>query len=105
MTATILIVDDQESLRHFLAKSLQEDGYAIQTAGTIAEGWTHVTQEGADLVLLDMRLPDGLGLTMLEQLHLREPDLPVIVMTAFGEVQTAVAAMKAGAYDFLTKPF
>ena len=43
MTATILIVDDQESLRHFLAKSLQEDGYAIQTAGTIAEGWAHVS--------------------------------------------------------------
>lgn len=105
MTATILIVDDQESLRHFLAKSLQEDGYAVQTAGTIAEGQAQMAQGGADLVLLDMRLPDGLGLTLLEQLHQREPDLPVIVMTAFGDVQTAVAAMKAGAYDFMTKPF
>jgi two-component system, NtrC family, response regulator AtoC len=105
MTATILIVDDQESLRHFLAKSLQEDGYAVLTAGSIAEGWERVNQEGADLVLLDMRLPDGLGLTMLEQLHQKEPDLPVIVMTAFGDVQTAVASMKAGAYDFMTKPF
>jgi len=105
MSASILIVDDQESLRHFLAKALQEDGYGIHTAGTIAEAWEQVVREEADLVLLDLRLPDGLGLTMLNELHEREPELPVIVMTAFGEVQTAVAAMKAGAYDFITKPF
>ncbi len=105
MSASILIVDDQESLRHFLAKALQDDGYGVRTAGTIAEGWDQVVREEADLILLDLRLPDGLGLTMLSELHEREPDIPVIVMTAFGEVQTAVAAMKSGAYDFITKPF
>ena len=105
MSASILIVDDQESLRHFISKGLQDETYVIRTAGSIAEARQSFAQEGADLVLLDLRLPDGLGLQMLDELRERDPELPVIVMTAFGEVQTAVAAMKAGAYDFLTKPF
>lgn len=104
MSATILIVDDQESLRHFLSKALAEEGNTVHATGTLAEGWKRFTEDGADLVLLDLRLPDGIGLDLLERLREREPDLPVIVMTAYGEVETAVAAMKAGAYDFLTKP-
>ena len=104
MSASILIVDDQESLRHFLEKAMLEDGHTVHTSGSLADAWEKFTREGADLVLLDLRLPDGLGLEMLERIHEREPDLPVIVMTAYGEVETAVAAMKAGAYDFLTKP-
>ncbi|MBD3161391.1 MAG: response regulator [Candidatus Eisenbacteria bacterium] len=104
MPATILIVDDQESLRHFLGKALEGDGYAVRTAGTVENGWERFTNEGADLVLLDLRLPDGLGLQLLERLREREPDLPIVMMTAYGEVETAVAAMKSGAYDFLTKP-
>ncbi|MDM7915077.1 MAG: sigma-54-dependent transcriptional regulator [Candidatus Eisenbacteria bacterium] len=104
MSTSILIVDDQESLRHFLSKSLTEDGHTVHGAGTLAEGWEIACREAVDLVLLDLRLPDGLGLQLLERLREREKDLPVIVMTAYGEVSTAVAAMKAGAYDFLTKP-
>lgn len=105
MSASILIVEDQESLRHFLTRSFSEEGYAVHAAGTIAEAWEKLNQEEADLVLLDIRLPDGLGLNLLEELHVREPDRPVIIMTAYGEIQTAVAAMKAGAFDFITKPF
>ncbi len=105
MAATILIVEDQESLRHFLTRSFAEDGYTVLAAGSIAEAWEKLNQEEADLVLLDIRLPDGLGLTLLDELRQREPDRPVIIMTAYGEIQTAVAAMKAGAYDFITKPF
>ena len=104
MPASILIVDDQESLRHFLGKALEGDGYAVRTAGSIEDGWQRFADQGADLVLLDLRLPDGLGLTLLERLREREPDLPVVMMTAYGEVETAVAAMKSGAHDFLTKP-
>src|SRR5512145_277317 len=104
MPASILIVDDQESLRHFLGKALAEEGYAVHGCGTIAEAWERISQDGVDLILLDLRLPDGSGLEMLEAVREREPDLPVILMTAFGEIQTAVAAMKAGAFDFLTKP-
>jgi two-component system, NtrC family, response regulator AtoC len=104
MSAAILIIDDQESLRHFLARSLEESGYTIRTAGTLADGWETFTKDGADLVLLDLRLPDGLGLDLLGRLRERDPEIPVILMTAYGEVQTAVAAMKAGAYDFLIKP-
>ena len=62
MPASILIVDDQESLRHFLEKALVEDGHTVQTSGTLAGAWEKFTQEGTDLVLLDLRLPDGLGL-------------------------------------------
>jgi DNA-binding NtrC family response regulator len=104
MPASILIVDDQESLRHFLGKALAEEGYTVHGCGSIAEGWERIGQDGADLILLDLRLPDGSGLEMLEAVREREPDTPVILMTAYGEIQTAVAAMKAGAYDFLTKP-
>ncbi|MBM3285738.1 MAG: sigma-54-dependent Fis family transcriptional regulator [Candidatus Eisenbacteria bacterium] len=104
MSASVLIIDDQESLRHFLTRAMEQQGYAVRSAGTLAEGWERATADGADLVLLDLRLPDGSGIDLLERLREREPELPVIVMTAYGEVQTAVAAMKAGAYDFLIKP-
>ncbi len=104
MSASIIVIDDQESLRHFLSRSFEEDGYRVRTAGTLAEGWDVWVKEGADLVLLDLRLPDGSGLDLLARLRERDPELPVILMTAYGEVQTAVAAMKAGAHDFLIKP-
>ena len=104
MPASILIVDDQESLRHFIERALTDDGYTVRPAGDGASALSAFRQEIPDLVLLDLRLPDMTGIDLLAHFKAEVPELPVIMMTAFGEVQTAVEAMKLGAYDFLTKP-
>ncbi len=104
MTATILIVDDEETARSFVAEALQDAGYETLQAGTLQEAARSVDQGQADIVLLDMMLPDGSGLTLLDRIVLENPSPPVILLTAYGEVDTAVEAMKKGAQDFLQKP-
>ncbi len=104
MTATILIVDDEETARSFVAEALQDAGYETLQAGTLQEAARCVDQGQADIVLLDMMLPDGSGLTLLDRIVLENPSPPVILLTAYGEVDTAVEAMKKGAQDFLQKP-
>jgi two-component system, NtrC family, response regulator AtoC len=104
MTATILIVDDEETARSFVAEALQDAGYETLQAGTLQEAARSVDQGQADIVLLDMMLPDGSGLTLLDRIVLESPSPPVILLTAYGEVDTAVEAMKKGAQDFLQKP-
>jgi two-component system response regulator AtoC len=104
MTSSILIVDDQDSLRHFLEKALSDDGHEVRSAATIAAALELFEAQSPDLVLLDLRLPDGSGLDLLATFKERIPELPVILMTAYGEIETAVQAMKRGAFDYLTKP-
>jgi two-component system, NtrC family, response regulator AtoC len=102
--ATLLIVDDEELVRWSLRERFGRDGYAILEAATCAEALEHVSS-GVDLVLLDYRLPDGDGLTMLRRIKELSPDTPVVLMTAFSTVENAVEAMKHGAYHYLNKPF
>ncbi len=104
MPSSILIVDDQDTLRHFLQKALIEEGYEVRGAATGGEGILLFQEQAPDLVLLDLRLPDRSGMDLLGLFKERVPELPIVLMTAFGEVETAVQAMKLGAYDFLTKP-
>ena len=104
MPASILIVDDQESIRHFLDKSLTADGYEVSTAGDGARATALFDEHAPDLAILDLRLPDTTGIQLLARFKERVPDLPVVLMTAFAEVETAVQAMKQGACDYLTKP-
>lgn len=104
MPASILIVDDQESLRHFIERALSDDGYAVRGAADGAGALRAFREETPDLVLLDLRLPDMTGIDILARFKAEVPELPVVMMTAFGEVQTAVEAMKLGAFDFMTKP-
>ncbi len=104
MQSSILIVDDQESIRHFLEKALREDGHEIRTAADGRQAFALFDDQTPDLVLLDLRLPDTTGLKILTHFKERVPDLPVIMMTAFADVETAVQAMKQGAHDYLTKP-
>ncbi|MCC7141217.1 MAG: sigma-54-dependent Fis family transcriptional regulator [Candidatus Eisenbacteria bacterium] len=104
MPSSILIIDDQDSLRHFLEKALADEGHEVRSAATGGEGIAAFEEQTPDLILLDLRLPDRSGLDLLTYFKERAVDVPVILMTAFAEVETAVAAMKRGAYDYLTKP-
>ncbi len=99
----ILVIEDEEKLRRVIELQLSGEDYEVLTVGTAEDGLRKL--EGIDLVLTDLKLPGMDGLTMLEQIARENPSLPVVVMTAFGNVETAVEAMKRGAVDFLQKPF
>jgi two-component system, NtrC family, response regulator AtoC len=101
--ATLLIVDDEDLVRWSLRERFTREGYAVVEAGTAAGGVEQAA--GADLVLLDYKLPDGDGLTVLRRIKELAPDTLVILMTAFSTVENAVDAMRHGAYDYLNKPF
>jgi DNA-binding NtrC family response regulator len=103
--ANILVVDDQDSIRHFVSKAFEAEGYTVQTAGSLRETRPLVEHGMPDLAILDLKLPDGTGLELLREIKRMDPDVTVILMTAFGELETAVEAMHAGAFWFVKKPF
>jgi two-component system response regulator AtoC len=103
--ANILVVDDQESIRHFVGKALGDDGYTVQTTGSLREARQVLEHDVPDLGIFDLKLPDGTGIDLLREVKRAHPEIPIILMTAFGEVETAVEAMSAGAYWFVKKPF
>jgi len=102
--ATILVVDDEQLIRWSLVNRLREEGYRMVEAGTGAEALAR-HREGVDLVLLDFALPDTNGLDLLKQFKESDPDTLVIMLTAHGGVETAVEAMKQGAFHYASKPF
>ncbi len=101
---TILVVDDEPLIRFALNDRLTADGYRVVEAETAAEAVAK-SREGVDLVLLDYKLPDGDGLTVLKQIKERDPDTLVILLTAQQSVELAVEAMKQGAHHYANKPF
>ena len=105
MKPTILVVEDKESMAEMLVQALGAEGYAVETAVDGAQGIKRLREMRPDLVLTDLKLPKKDGLAVLAEAKSRDPLLPVIVMTAFGTIETAVKAVKEGACDFLTKPF
>lgn len=104
MTATVLIVDDEETARSFVNGALSDAGYEAIEAGDLAEAHKAIDTGSADIILLDVNLPDGSGLSLLDRIALENPAPPVILITAYGEIDTAVEAMKKGAQDYLQKP-
>src|SRR5947209_14347117 len=103
--SNILIVEDEPRMRRLLEISLGEDGHTIQTAEDAETGLKHLRRETVDLVLTDLKLPGMSGLEFLQEAKRFNPGLPIVVMTAYGSVETAVDAMKAGASDYVLKPF
>jgi two-component system, NtrC family, response regulator AtoC len=103
--ANILIVEDEPRMRRLLEITLGEDGHNVQTADDAEKGLAFLRREPADLVVTDLKLPGMNGLEFLQEGKRLNPALPFIVMTAYGSVETAVDAMKAGASDYVLKPF
>ncbi len=100
----ILVVEDEKLIRWSLKNALEAEGFTVVEAATLAEGRRALQNEDPDAVLCDVRLPDGSGLECLKVAAADLPDVPFLMVTAYGSVEDAVAAMKAGAYDYLTKP-
>jgi nitrogen regulation protein NR(I) len=105
MAATLLIVDDEPNVRFSLEHSLRSESLAVQLAENGRQGIECVRDTAPDAVLLDVRLPDMSGLDAFEEIHRIAPRMPVIVITAHGTTDTAIEAMKRGAFDYLLKPF
>jgi two-component system response regulator AtoC len=102
--SVILLVDDQDSIRFFLEKTLVQEGYEAHSAKSGLEA-VEMTQEYIpDLILLDLKLPDIDGIEVLNRVKAIFPEICVVMITAFGDIETAVHAMKQGAFDFVTKP-
>lgn len=105
MKRKVAILDDDADMRDLLVEQLHSEGYAAQATGQPNEAVDLVLSGDADVLLTDLRMPGPSGIDICQHVHDARPDVPVIVMTAFGTVDSAVNAIRAGAHDFLSKPF
>ncbi|MBV2163323.1 MAG: sigma-54 dependent transcriptional regulator [Comamonas sp.] len=102
--ARILVVDDEPDLRTLYELTLLRDGHRVSTAGTLQEARALLAAQRFDVLITDMRLPDGLGMALLHELHQQQRQERSIVITAYGSAENAVEALRYGAFDYLTKP-
>ena len=102
---SVLIIDDEAAIRESLETLLELEGYSVESAATGDEGLARIGDRPFDLVLLDLALPDRNGIDLLAELHVHDPQLSVIMITAYGTVENAVKAMQAGATNFVQKPW
>ncbi|MDA8308783.1 MAG: sigma-54 dependent transcriptional regulator [Deltaproteobacteria bacterium] len=102
---SVLIIDDEENIRRYLGISLSQEGYEVHTAQSGKEGLALLLEKEVDIVVLDLHLPDSSGLDILRRIKNIDVDAVVIIITAYGDIGSAVEATKRGAYDYLTKPF
>ena len=101
---TLLIVDDDEPFLRRLARAMEKRGFAVETADSVAAGTAIATARPPAYAVIDLRLEDGNGLDVVERIHEHRSDSRVIVLTGYGAIATAVAAVKIGATDYLSKP-
>ena len=101
---SVLVVEDDRSFLHRLAKALEQRGFAVSTAESVAGGLLQVERVAPAFAVVDMRLADGNGLDVISALKLRRPDARGIILTGYGNIATAVNAVKLGAVDYLAKP-
>ena len=101
---TLLLVDDDEPFLRRLTKAMEKRGFKVESAGSVAAGRAIATARPPAYEVVDLRLTDGNGLDVVEVLHEKRPDCRVVVLTGYGAIATAVAAVKIGATDYLSKP-
>ncbi len=104
ITSRILVVDDDQSLRRVLEVQLEQEGYTVGSAGSAQQALSMLQVQPYDLLLADLKMPESSGIALLKEVRSQYPETITIIVTAYGSVETAVEAMKAGAYDYLTKP-
>ena len=105
MSEKVLIVDDEPGMRSLLVRVMEKQGYHARAASAGAEAMEMMAREEWHLVVADIDMPEMNGLELLEKIRSRSPGLPVVMITAYATVESAVEAMKLGAYDYITKPF
>jgi len=101
----VLVVDDDPGLAEVIDLLLTREGYAAERAGTVREALERIAATEPDLVITDLKLPDGTGLDVISRLHAERPELPVIMITSYSSLESAIGALRAGAVDYLIKPF
>jgi nitrogen regulation protein NR(I) len=101
---SLLLIDDEENVRYSFRYVFEDTGIQVWTAGTAAEGWEEIRRHAPDVVVLDLHLPDRSGLDLYRDIRSDDPKRPVIFITAHGTADTAIEAMKRGAFDYLVKP-
>lgn len=102
--ATVLVIDDDDGMRDLLKTDLELRGYEVLCAVSANDALNVISEHNVEMVITDIRMPGQSGLQLCQQLKESRPDLPVVVMTAFGDMDTAIAAIRSGAYDFINKP-
>lgn len=100
----LLVLDDDEAFRNRLVRAMEKRGFDVTSASSVAEGLQAVSEDAPSHAVLDMRLTDGSGLDVVAALREANPDARIIMLTGYGNIATAVAAVKAGAVDYLPKP-
>lgn len=105
MSERILLVDDDPGLSEVIALLLEREGYGVELAGTVKQGLNLVEARKPDLVLTDLKLPDGTGLDVIAGVRARRPRLPLIMITSYSSMESAIDALRAGANDYVIKPF
>jgi DNA-binding NtrC family response regulator len=105
MKARILLIDDDPGLSEVISLLLEREGYAVQHAFTVKSGLEKINAADFSLVVTDLKLPDGTGLDIIGAIRSRKPALPIIMITSYSSVESAVAALRGGASDYVIKPF
>ncbi|MBS1654865.1 MAG: response regulator, partial [Bacteroidetes bacterium] len=100
---TILIIDDEEQLRKLMQRIISLEGFAVEEAGTLKEGEIKIAKLQPDVVLCDVKLPDGNGVEFVQKIKPANPEREIILLTAFGNIADGVQAIKNGAFDYITK--
>jgi DNA-binding NtrC family response regulator len=103
MPGNILLIDDEEQLRKLLSRIISLEGFTVEQAGTLKAAWAQLAQKEPDIVLCDVKLPDGDGVRFVKELKEKYPLIEIILLTAFGNIPDGVQAIKNGAFDYITK--
>ena len=105
MMGKILVVDDDVNILKVIKMRLEAEGYRVTTAGKAKTALKLATDDAFDFALVDLKLNGTNGIQLMEGLHQLNPEMPIIILTAYGTIESAVEAMRKGAYSYLTKPF